>query len=132
MLHRTTRKLVTSAATIENEKVMTSVVPNDFPRDPWPTAISGAQLKIGARLIDGKYTAGLTNDERHARYAVCADLVNQLVQYCQRKHKERPNESLAVLLHRVDEAIRKKGWDLSSVELTWCMTKVSEALSVED
>jgi hypothetical protein len=100
----------------------------DFPRDSWPAALSGAHNKLSVRLIDGRYVAGLTGDERAERFAICSDLVKQLVAYCHRKQAERPKESLDSLLKRVDAAVRKKGWDVSPVELDWCLAKVKDRL----
>ena len=36
-------------------------IPDSFPLDPWPAALSGAQPKLAVRLIDGKYVTGLTD-----------------------------------------------------------------------
>jgi hypothetical protein len=30
-------------------------IPDDFPGDPFPATLSGAQPKVAARLIDGEY-----------------------------------------------------------------------------
>jgi len=42
-------------------------VPDDFPRDVRPASPSGAQPKLVARLIDGKFIVGQTNAERFER-----------------------------------------------------------------
>ena len=42
-------------------------IPDSFPLDPWPAALSGAQPKLAVRLIDGKYVTGLTDAERIER-----------------------------------------------------------------
>lgn len=44
-------------------------VPEDFPHDPVPAAIAGAQMKFAAREVDGRYVVGLTEDERRGRCA---------------------------------------------------------------
>jgi 5'-deoxynucleotidase YfbR-like HD superfamily hydrolase len=103
-------------------------VPESFPRDPWPAALSGAQPKLALQQVDGKYVAGVSAEEREARYVMCADLVEQLVAYCRRKQAERPEKPLETLLEQVDAAVRTKGWDTSPIELTWCMSQVRERL----
>ena len=37
-------------------------IPDSFPLDPWPAALSGAQPKLAVRLIDGKYVTGDIDD----------------------------------------------------------------------
>ncbi len=44
---------------------MTQHAPDDFPRDAMPASLSGAQPKLAARLTDGKFIVGQTDDERH-------------------------------------------------------------------
>ena len=104
-------------------------IPESFPRDPWPAALSGAQPKLAVRLIDGQYVAGLTDAERLERYEICEDLAQQLVGYCRRKQSELPGEPLNSLLRKVERSARGKGWDISPIELTWVMGRVREALT---
>jgi hypothetical protein len=103
-----------------------TLVPDDFPRDPFPAAISGAQPKVALQLIEGKYIAGLTDEEREERYLYCADIVAQLIPYVTRKQAELPQLSLAELLEQIDAGIRRKDWDLSKVELDWMMLRIRE------
>ena len=99
-------------------------VPDDFPRDPFPAALSGAQPKLAVRLIDGAYVAGLTDDERRNRYLMCQDLVEQLTEYAQRKRTERTDLTLPALLDAIDLSVRKKGWEVAGIELDWIMGRV--------
>lgn len=99
-------------------------VPEDFPWDPFPASLSGAQPKVAARLIDGRYVTGLTEDERRGRYLMCADLVEQLVEYTERKHLQRSDLTLPALLDQIDDGIRKKGWEVGAVEFDWIMRRV--------
>ena len=103
-------------------------IPEDFPHDPWPAAISGVQPKFAARLIDGRYVVGLTPEERAERYDNCADLTQQLVAYCLRKLQADPPPKLDELLGKVERASSTRGWDVSPIELAWCMRKVREEL----
>jgi hypothetical protein len=63
--------------------MQSTVVPFDFPRNPFPASLSGCQPKVAARFIDGRYVVGLTDAELEGRYICCADLVEQLSIYVQ-------------------------------------------------
>lgn len=108
---------------VENENPDVKV-PDDFPSDPFPAALTGAQPKVAARLIDGKYVVGLTEDERRGRYLMCQDLVEQLTDYAQRKRTERTDLTLPALLDAIDVSVRKKGWEVADIELDWIMGRV--------
>lgn len=103
-------------------------VPRDFPYDPFPSAVSGVQPKLSVRRVNGQFVQGISDDERAERFAICADLAEQLVVYCRRKHAERPDESMEELLQRIEDATRVKAWDVSPIELTWCFNRVNERL----
>jgi hypothetical protein len=95
------------------------VVPEDFPRDPFPASLSGTQMKFAARKIDGRYVVGLTDDERQGRFLMCSDLVDQLTAYAERKHRERKDLSMPALLDEIDRSMRRKGWELGASEFDW-------------
>lgn len=97
------------------------VVPSDFPRDPFPAALSGSQPKFSARLIDGLYVVGLTQGERKDRYLACMDLVDQLTAYVNRKHAQKPDLTMSETLDDVTGRLTHQGWELGSVELEWNM-----------
>lgn len=103
-------------------------VPDDFPRNPWPAAVSGVQPKVAARLIGGKYVVGLTPEELAVRHDNCADLVLQLTAYCERKLQADPSLKLDEYLPKVEQASSTKGWDVSPIEITWIFSKVRQAL----
>lgn len=105
-----------------------SIVPDSFPRDPWPTAIGGTQTKFSARLIEWRFVVGLTEVERRERYEYCADLLQQLVPYCQRKRAEAPHVALDAYLQQLETRVRGQGWDVSPIEITWMMNRVKEQL----
>lgn len=100
-------------------------IPPDFPRENCVAALAGVQPKVGARLIDGKFVAGLTEDELYERYDACEDLALQLVGYCDRKLQAHPQWDLPTLLAKVRAGLGGKNWDLSSAEFNWIMTQVS-------
>jgi len=106
---------------------MTGVaVPEDFPWEPWPALLAGAQPKFAGRLIDGKFIVGLTAEERAERYLMCQDLVDQLVSYCQRKASEHPDSTRDALLAGVEKGIRGKQveWGLGWPEVDWIVGRV--------
>ena len=107
---------------------MTSNVPTDFPRDPFPSAVSGVQPKLAARKIDGRYVVGLTDEELWGRYDVCADLVRQLIPYGKRKQCENPTWTQADVVLRLANGVRSKEWGLSPQEIDWIVEKVADAL----
>lgn len=95
------------------------VVPSDFPRDPFPASLSGSQPKFSARLVDGRYVVGLTQEERQARYLACMDLVDQLTAYVNRKHAENPDLTQSAILDSLASRMPQQGWDLGKTELEW-------------
>lgn len=95
------------------------VVPDDFPRDPFPASLAGAQPKVAARLIDGRYVAGLTPEERAERYVGCLDLVDQLTAYVNRKAVEEPELTQAAVLDSLASRMPHQGWDVGKTELQW-------------
>lgn len=103
-------------------------IPASFPRDPWPVAITGAQPKLAARLIDGRYIVGLTKAELVERYKICEDLVQQLLVYCKKKYAEHPEWSREVLLQKVEKSARTQDWDISPIEITWVIGRLRESL----
>ena len=103
---------------------VTSPIPDDFPRDPFPAAVPGAQQKFVARKINGRYVVGLTQEERRERYVACLDLVEQLTVYTEKKHRQKPELTITELLDVFDRDIRLKDWGLSGVELDWVMKEL--------
>jgi len=104
------------------------VIPKDFPRDPHPGAVPGAQEKFLARLVDGRYVVGLTDDELKERYDVCVDLVEQLLPYCIRKQSENPTWTTADVLRRVHLGLQSKRWGQSLAEIHWIVNRLAVRL----
>ena len=101
-----------------------ALVPKDFPCDPFPAALGGAQMKFAARLVNDRYVVGLTKEEREERYLMCEDMVVQLTAYVERKQTERKDLTLPQLLDGIDKSIRQKGWDIGHVEFDWVMRRL--------
>ncbi|WP_239483039.1 hypothetical protein [Paraburkholderia sp. C35] len=97
--------------------------------------MSGYQPKVLLREIDGKYVAGLTEEELFARYDACEDLAQQLVPYVTRKRAENPSWSLDETLSKVEAGVDNKvadgQWDISRDEIVWIMGRVRQALAAE-
>jgi hypothetical protein len=102
-------------------------VPDDFPRDVTPASLPGAQPKLAARLIDGKFLVGQTDEERFERWDVCEDLAQQLVAKAQKDSERYPQHSREVTLQRIRRAIEGKGW-VSVVEADWLVQRLRALL----
>lgn len=103
-------------------------IPEDFPRDPYPGTVPGAQEKFIARLINGRYVVGLTDEELKERHDACVDLVAQLVPYCLRKQSENPSWTTADVLRRVQVGVQSKRWGYSPAEIFWVVNKLATEL----
>lgn len=100
------------------------VVPDDYPRDPYPSALAGAQPKFSARLIDGRYIVGLTEEERRERYIFCSAWVEHLVGYFAKVQSRKPDLSNVEVLQYIHTGVRSERGDLGEVELDWIMSKL--------
>lgn len=104
-------------------------IPDYFPWDPWPTAMPGAQPKFSARLIGGRFVVGLTASEREERYRMCTDLLDQLKDHLRDFQAMRPEKLSASYLGQLEQAVRSKRTDISSIEITWMFRQLKEWLS---
>ncbi|MET3243475.1 hypothetical protein ABIE53_000220 [Burkholderia sp. OAS925] len=102
-------------------------VPDDFPRDVTPASLPGAQPKLAARLIDGKFVVGQTDDERFERWQICEDLAQQLVAKARQDAAKYPHHSREVTLQRIRRAIEGKGW-VRAVEVDWLVERLRALL----
>lgn len=97
--------------------------PSDFPRQNSLSALSGAQPKLSVLKIDGRYYLDQPDeDEIYQRYDVCADLVQQLISYCNRK--KQSTHSWEALLNAVARSLSQKPWGLTVEENAWIMKKL--------
>lgn len=105
------------------------VVPDDFPREPSPGLVPGAQPKLLVREMDGRYHTGLTDEELWTRYDACEDLAGQLAGYASRK-MSASGLSLDDALGRVEKGLKAKvsagQWDISPAEIAWVMKRTRE------
>jgi len=65
-------------------------IADDFPRSEHLGSVSGYQPKLIGKFADGKFVTGWTEVELLERFDTCADLVQQLIGYCNRKLSEDP------------------------------------------
>lgn len=97
--------------------------PSDFPRQHGFSALSGAQPKLSVIKIDGRYYLDQPDeDEIYQRYDVCADLVKQLIAYCEKK--KEPSHSWEALLKAVAHSLSQKPWGLTADENAWIMNNL--------
>lgn len=113
---------------MSNEPPLPATVPDDFPRGGSIASIAGAQPKLAARLIDGKYVVGWTPAELLERYESCEDLATQLAAYCTRKALANPGWSQGFNLQRAARGMSEKVmnglWDVTEAEQAWVMERV--------
>ncbi|KXU90165.1 hypothetical protein CI15_06410 [Paraburkholderia monticola] len=108
------------------------VVPEDFPRESSPGLVSGRQPKLLVRETNGRYYAGITDEELWIRYDACEDLAGQLADYGLRK-MSGSGLSFDAALGRVEKGLRARvasgQWDFSRDEVAWMMKRAGELLS---
>ncbi|MPW23261.1 conserved hypothetical protein [Paraburkholderia piptadeniae] len=102
-------------------------VPAAFPRETAPPVVSGAQPKVCARLSNGVYVNGQSDDEREERWLLCEDLANQLVRVARNEALAHPAQSPTQTLERVRVSVARKGW-VSPDELEWLIRRLNELL----
>lgn len=105
----------------------TTAVPDGFPCESTPAVVAGAQPKVCARLSQGVYVSGPTEDERLERWLICEDLAKQLVPVALKDAKLHPWSSASETLGRVRLAVSRKAW-VSPLELAWLMRRLQVLL----
>lgn len=106
-------------------------VPADFPRDPFPGALPGAQLKYLAQMVNGRLVVGLTQDELAGRFKVCQEYLGLLVPYAARKVRLHKWTREAILM-RIHNGIRIKNEGFTPAEIEWLVKRVRLALDGND
>ncbi|OUM02971.1 hypothetical protein [Variovorax sp. JS1663] len=104
-----------------------TTVPDDFPRDPFPGGVPGAQQKYLARKIDGRFVVGLTDEELAHRFKVCSDYLPLLVSYANRKLAEPGFTQEAVLSH-IRSGVARKNEGFTPLEIEWLVNRIDQAL----
>lgn len=103
-------------------------VPGDFPWNPTPASLAGAQPKLVGRMIGGTFIVGLTAQERFGRWGMCEDLAHQLVPKILKDAAEFPEHSHDVTLRRMRRAIERKRWT-EGAETDWLIERLRVLLS---
>jgi hypothetical protein len=107
-------------------------VPDDFPREPDPGAVCGAQAKLLVREVRGQYQRMLSEEELLERYDVCEDLAAQLARYAAGKIATA-SLSLDVALRRAEKGLRLKvdsaEWEFSQLEVAWVVNRMRHLLT---
>lgn len=101
-------------------------VPADFPRGGETGSVAGAQPKVLARVVDGRYITGLTEEELHARWYFCEDLAIQFAARTTRKLSEGLVTDLEAFYRDTERRIRAQPWGLSEEEIQWLMKRSRE------
>lgn len=102
-------------------------VPEDFPITPAVSALAGAQPKLSLVEEGGKfYAPGASPSEVLAAFDVCADLVTQMVPYCQRKLAEFGGDQTATA-KAVFRGLLSKRW-CTAEQSKWIMLKTVQQL----
>lgn len=97
---------------------MTSLhlVRDDFPREPAPGLVLGAQPRLLVRKMDKRYRIGLTDEELCARYQACEDAAHQLAEYASRKMSSS-GLSLNDALARVEKVRKRRSVQASGISI---------------
>ncbi|QNB12623.1 hypothetical protein G5S35_14270 [Paraburkholderia tropica] len=93
-------------------------IPDDFPRGAFSAVVSGHGPKVCARLSGEVYRADPTEEELYERWALCADLAEQLVDVARKDLVAHPELTSLQVLERVGRAVKAKNW-VASDELEW-------------
>lgn len=109
---------------------MPTQVPADFPHTDNVAALTGVQPKLAVRLDaeSHTYTAAPTLEQLEARYELCEDLAEQLVQKCR---KNRATKYAALTEPEILAALLKKlnatGWG-TKAEMEWVIHRTANIL----
>jgi hypothetical protein len=106
-------------------------IPEDFPRVTPTGVVPGVQPKLGVTKVGDLYMATeQTAHDREARFAMCVDLLQQLLAYWQRKRAERRPDAGDELLQKVLASVARKrfAWGLSPEEADWVANSLCVAV----
>ena len=85
-------------------------IPRDFPVEPQPFSLAGAQPKVAMVEEDGNYYAeGTAPSQVLEAYEVCEDLAAQFVDYCLKKEASNFG-TREEILQRVLDSLETKDW----------------------
>lgn len=102
--------------------------PKDFPRRPDLGSIGGAQLKVLATKVDGRFVAvEVTEEEVNARWTVCEDLVQQLVAKTARRKQEGRIDNLDAYVNKLQQWLEAQvwgGWRVTGAEARWMRDRI--------
>lgn len=101
------------------------VISEDFPRPRGECTVPGAQPKFSARLVEGRFIAGASEEELRARHAVCVEYVQVLPAHCRQLKSEHADFSTDGILERVGRALARRHHWMSGPEINWVIAKVA-------
>jgi hypothetical protein len=123
-----TDKVMGKADDLQRLEDRVTSVPGDFPWNPTPASLAGAQPKLVGRMIGGTFVVGLTAQERFDRWRMCEDLAQQLVPKLLKDAAKFPEHSHDVTLRRMRCAIERKRWT-EGAETDWLIERLRVLLS---
>lgn len=105
-------------------------VPTDFPRE-FVGAVPGAQPKLLVQKNENGEYVSEAKSLRAERWAICADLCEQLVHYVNKHWNGQPPR--AAYVEQVVQALdaKKSQWGVSRAEVDWVAARLSAAMSPE-
>lgn len=102
-------------------------IPEDFPVEPQPFALSGAQPKLAMVEEDGIYYAeGMAPSQVLEAYEVCEDLAAQFVDYCLKKEASNFG-TREQILQRVLGSLETKDW-CTTKQCKWVVKRTAKLL----
>lgn len=107
-------------------------IPEDFPKEPPLSALTGSHPKLAVVFQHGVYKAEGADEHIAQRFDICDDLRQQLVEYSKRKLQERPEWTLDTYLGQLRVSLPRKGWGLSPKEMDWLVARVRLELQRPD
>ena len=109
--------------------------PADFPRESAPGSVSGAQPKLLVVKVGGRFSSGVDEGEIYRRWAVCEDLVQQLVVKTVKRMREGRVADLddyANKLQRWLEVQEWEGWRVTSQEAKWMRDRIKTLVQEQE
>jgi hypothetical protein len=103
-------------------------LPDDFPRGGMASTLPGAQPKLNAQKVNGKFVVGYSQEELRLRYTLCQEYVDVLPAHCMQMRQQKIGMTEEVVLERTGRALAHRHWQLSGAEVDWVIGKVAEIL----
>lgn len=107
----------------------TKKVPEDFPRDYFLGGVSGAQPKLLAREIGGKFIVGPTAEEIYERWDAVEELARGLADDTLSKLERGEIGDLLPYYVQLARGMRYMSWDLTQKEQLWVHKRMTHIVA---